>query len=45
MRGDHRRRPGMFSYLSHEKRVSADHPLRPTRAPWMTPFVGCHGNS
>jgi transposase len=32
MRGDDRQQAGMFSYLSPEQRVPADHPLRPIRA-------------
>src|SRR5271167_4311740 len=31
MRGDDNRQEGMFSYVSPEKRVPADHPLRPIR--------------
>ncbi len=31
MRGDDNRQEGMFSYISPEKRVPADHPLRPIR--------------
>jgi transposase len=31
MRGDDDQQEGMFSYISPEKRVSADHPLRPIR--------------
>ena len=31
MRGEDERQEGMFSYLSPEKRVPADHPLRPVR--------------
>lgn len=31
MRGDDQRQDGMFSYLSPEQRVPADHPLRPIR--------------
>src|ERR1700723_1423224 len=31
MRGDDMRQEGMFSYISPEKRVPADHPLRPIR--------------
>jgi len=31
MRGDDQRQSGMFSYLSPEKRVPKDHPLRPIR--------------
>jgi transposase len=31
MRGDHVRQPAMFSYVSPEQRVPADHPLRPIR--------------
>jgi transposase len=31
MRGDDNQQEGMFSYLSPEKRVPADHPLRPIR--------------
>jgi transposase len=31
MRGDDVQQPGMFSYVSPEKRVPADHPLRPIR--------------
>jgi len=29
MRGDDNQQEGMFSYISPEKRVPADHPLRP----------------
>jgi transposase len=32
MRGDDERQDGMFSYISAEKRVPKDHPLRPIRA-------------
>lgn len=32
MRGDDQRQGGMFSYVSLEKRVPEDHPLRPIRA-------------
>jgi transposase len=32
MRGDDEKQDGMFSYVSPEKRVPADHPLRPLRA-------------
>jgi transposase len=32
MRGDDERQDGMFSYISAEKRVPEDHPLRPIRA-------------
>ena len=31
MRGDDDLQEGMFSYISPEKRVPADHPLRPIR--------------
>src|SRR6267142_2139172 len=31
MRGDDNQQEGMFSYISPEKRVPADHPLRPIR--------------
>jgi transposase len=31
MRGDEKRQGGMFSYVSMEERVPADHPLRPIR--------------
>jgi len=31
MRGDDNQQAGMFSYISPEKRVPADHPLRPIR--------------
>ena len=31
MRGDDEQQEGMFSYISPEKRVPADHPLRPIR--------------
>jgi Transposase domain (DUF772) len=31
MRGDDNQQEGMFSYLSPQKRVPADHPLRPIR--------------
>ena len=31
MRGDDEQQVGMFSYISPEKRVPADHPLRPIR--------------
>ena len=31
MRGDDHQQEGMFSYISPEKRVPADHPLRPIR--------------
>jgi hypothetical protein len=31
MRGDDDQQEGMFSYISPEKRVPADHPLRPIR--------------
>ena len=31
MRGDDNQQEGMFSYISPEKRVPADHPLRPMR--------------
>src|ERR1700679_1156930 len=31
MRGDENQQEGMFSYVSPEKRVPADHPLRPIR--------------
>ncbi len=31
MRGDDDQQEGMFSYISPEKRVPADHPLRPLR--------------
>ena len=31
MRGDDRQQAAMFSYLSPEQRVPADHPLRPIR--------------
>jgi len=31
MRGDDDQQDGMFSYISPEKRVPADHPLRPIR--------------
>ncbi len=31
MRGDDNQQEGMFSYVSPEKRVPADHPLRPVR--------------
>jgi len=31
MRGDDEQQEGMFSYLSPEKRIPADHPLRPMR--------------
>jgi transposase len=32
MRGDDRQQAGMWSYISPEQRVPADHPLRPVRA-------------
>ncbi len=32
MRGDDEQQAGMFSYVSPEQRVPADHPLRPMRA-------------
>jgi len=32
MRGDDHQQAGMWSYLSPEHRVPADHPLRPIRA-------------
>src|SRR5262247_3139345 len=32
MRGDDRQQAGMWSYISPEQRVPADHPLRPLRA-------------
>ena len=32
MRGEDEKQEGMFSYVSPEKRVPADHPLRPIRA-------------
>lgn len=31
MRGDNEQQAGMFSYISPEQRVPADHPLRPIR--------------
>ena len=31
MRGEDNQQDGMFSYISPEKRVPADHPLRPIR--------------
>jgi hypothetical protein len=31
MRGDDDQQEGMFSYISPEKRVPVDHPLRPIR--------------
>ena len=31
MRGDDNQQEGMFSYISPEKRVPEDHPLRPIR--------------
>jgi hypothetical protein len=31
MRGDDDQQEGMFSYVSPEKRIPADHPLRPIR--------------
>jgi len=31
MRGDHEQQAGMYSYISPEQRVPADHPLRPLR--------------
>ena len=31
MRGNEKQQSGMFSYVSMEERVPADHPLRPTR--------------
>jgi len=31
MRGDDEQQEGMFSYISPEKRVPMDHPLRPIR--------------
>ena len=31
MRGDDNQQEGMFSYISPEKRVPADHPLQPIR--------------
>src|SRR5258708_39589807 len=31
MRGDDNQQDGMFSYISPEKRVPVDHPLRPIR--------------
>ena len=31
MRGDDNQQDGIFSYISPEKRVPADHPLRPIR--------------
>ena len=31
MRGEDQKQEGMFSYISPEKRVPADHPLRPIR--------------
>lgn len=31
MRGDDNQQGGMFSYISPEKRVPTDHPLRPMR--------------
>ena len=31
MRGDDNQQAGIFSYVSPEKRVPADHPLRPIR--------------
>jgi transposase len=31
MRGDHEQQAGMYSYISPEQRVPADHPLRPIR--------------
>ena len=31
MRGDDNQQDGMFSYISPQKRVPADHPLRPVR--------------
>src|SRR5271163_3966204 len=46
MRGDDNQQEGMFSYISPEKRVPADHPLRPIRKmvdeilKEMTPHVG-----
>lgn len=32
MRGDDQQQSGMFSYISPEQRIGADHPLRPIRA-------------
>ncbi|HBZ70114.1 MAG TPA: IS5/IS1182 family transposase, partial [Deltaproteobacteria bacterium] len=32
MRGDDQKQQGMWSYISPEKRVPRDHPLRPIRA-------------
>src|SRR5438128_12123762 len=32
MRGEDNKQEGMFSYVSPEKRVPTDHPLRPIRA-------------
>ena len=31
MRGEHGQQAGMYSYISPEQRVPADHPLRPIR--------------
>ena len=31
MRGDDNQQEGIFSYISPEKRVPSDHPLRPIR--------------
>jgi transposase len=31
MRGDHEQQAGMYSYISPQQRVPADHPLRPIR--------------
>jgi hypothetical protein len=31
MRGDNEQQAGMYSYISPEQRVPADHPLRPLR--------------
>jgi hypothetical protein len=43
MRGDDNQQEGIFSYISPEKRVPADHPLRPIRKMVDEASVDCAG--
>jgi hypothetical protein len=40
MRGTDRQQSHLFSFISPERRVSADHPLRPIRAMVDAAFAG-----
>jgi hypothetical protein len=44
MRGDDNLQEGIFSYISPEKRVPADHPLRPIRK-MVDELLGCPGQA